>query len=206
MPVNRSESKYFNTAVKMDKALIALLGEKSFEYITVREICQKAEVNRSTFYLHYENTRDLLDETVQYLFDVFLSYFNADSSSFSKKLRSEDVAQLNFITEEYLHPYLTYIRENCRVFATAITHAKAFGFEETFGKLYRNVFDPVLDRFAYPVGDRTYVMMFYLNGINAVVVEWVKNGCRESIEEMCRVIQICIFGLHEFEQSVRENA
>ena len=181
----------------MDKALIALLEEKPFEYITVREICQKAEVNRSTFYLHYENTRDLLDETARYLVDGFLSYFQVDFAAFSEKLSSDDVTQLNFITGEYLCPYLTYIRENRRIFATALTHAKAFGFEETFGKLYRNVFDPVLDRFDYPTGDRSYVMMFYLNGINAVVVEWVKNGCKTSIEEMCRVIRVCIFGLHK---------
>ena len=56
--MNKSESKYFNTAKNMDKALISLLEEKSFEYITVSEICKRAEVNRSTFYLHYENTVD----------------------------------------------------------------------------------------------------------------------------------------------------
>ena len=199
MQVNRSESKYFNTAVKMDKALIALLEDKPFEYITVREICQKAEVNRSTFYLHYENTRDLLDESARYLVDVFLSYFKVDFAAFAEKLLSDDVTQLNFMTREYLYPYLTYIRENCRIFSTVLTHAKSFGFEETFEKLYRNVFDPVLERFAYPAGDRTYVMMFYLNGINAVVTEWVKSGCRESTEEMCRVIRVCIFGLHKDE-------
>ena len=73
--MDRSQSKYFHTAVKMDEALIALLNEKDFEYITIKEICQKAGVNRSTFYLHYENTRDLLDETVRYLIDRFRSYF-----------------------------------------------------------------------------------------------------------------------------------
>ena len=62
--MNRSESKYFNTALRMDEALAALLEKKDFEYITVKEICDAAGVNRSTFYLHYENTRDLLDETV----------------------------------------------------------------------------------------------------------------------------------------------
>ena len=34
-------------------------------YITVKEICEKAGVNRSTFYLHYENTTDLLQETTR---------------------------------------------------------------------------------------------------------------------------------------------
>ena len=52
--MNKSESKYFNTALCMDEALISLLKVKDLEYITVKEICEKAGVNRSTFYLHYE--------------------------------------------------------------------------------------------------------------------------------------------------------
>ena len=48
--MNKSESKYYNTACLMDDALILLLEKKDFEYITVKEICNKAGVNRSTFY------------------------------------------------------------------------------------------------------------------------------------------------------------
>ena len=76
--MNKNESKYFNTAVKMDKALLELLEKKDFEYITIKEICALAEVNRSTFYLHYENTSDLLKETTQYITDSFLSYFSVE--------------------------------------------------------------------------------------------------------------------------------
>lgn len=50
--MNKFESKYFNTALLMNQALILLLEKKEFEYITVKEICEKAGVNRSTFYLH----------------------------------------------------------------------------------------------------------------------------------------------------------
>ena len=74
--MNKNESKYFNTAVRMDKALLGLLEKKDFEYITIKEICAVAGVNRSTFYLHYENTSDLLKETTQYVTDTFLSYFS----------------------------------------------------------------------------------------------------------------------------------
>ena len=63
--MNKNESKYFNTAIKMDEALISLLEKKEFEYITIKEICIEAGVNRSTFYLHYENTSDLLKETTR---------------------------------------------------------------------------------------------------------------------------------------------
>ena len=79
--MNKSESKYFNTATKMDLALITLLKKKPFEYITVSEICKTAGVNRSTFYLHYENLGNLLDETTKYLINDFLSYFSTETQS-----------------------------------------------------------------------------------------------------------------------------
>ena len=71
--MNRFESKYLNTARLMDEALILLLEDKEFEYVTVKEICKKAGVNRSMFYLHYESTADLLEESVEYLNDKFFA-------------------------------------------------------------------------------------------------------------------------------------
>ena len=56
--MNRSESRYFATAARMDEAFLTLLAKKDFEYITVKEICEVAGVNRSTFYLHYETMSD----------------------------------------------------------------------------------------------------------------------------------------------------
>lgn len=97
--MNKSESKYFNTAKKMDKALISLLEEKSFEYITVSEICKRAEVNRSTFYLHYENTVDLLNETARFLLDDFISYFNVDAKNITNKFKESSLDELNFISK-----------------------------------------------------------------------------------------------------------
>ena len=192
--MNKSESKYFNTAKKMDEALLSLLKEKTFAYITVSEICKKAGVNRSTFYLHYENTVDLLHETVRFLLDDFVAYFDIDRQSIANKFKESEPHELNFITDEYLHPYLSYIKENRLVFSTALLHADSFGFQEIFQKLYENIFDPILDRFHYPVGDRKYVMMFYLNGITAIVTEWLKDGCEKSVEDVSRIIHECIFG------------
>ena len=193
--MNKSESKYFNTAVKMNKALLALLEKKDFEYITVSEICKAANVNRSTFYLHYETIGDLLDETTQYMLDGFTSYFSLDLKSITNNFADCELDELNFITEEYLYPYLSYIKENNRIFLTALSHAKSFGFDSVFQRLFENIFNPILDRFNYPVGDRKYVMMFYLNGINSIVTEWLKDLCDKSIEEITTIIYECIFGL-----------
>lgn len=84
-PQNRQQSKYFATAARMDDAFLALLEKKDFAYITVKEICAAAGVNRSTFYLHYETLGDLLAETPEYLVP-YLSYVREHQRLFSTAL------------------------------------------------------------------------------------------------------------------------
>ncbi len=192
--MNKSESKYFNTATKMDLALISLLKKKPFEYITVSEICETAGVNRSTFYLHYETIGDLLNETTRYLLNDFLSYFSINTKSISLDFMNCELDELVFIGDEYLTPYLTYIKDHKDVFATALLHNKTLGFEDIYKRMFERIFNPILDRFHYLANDRPYVMMYYLNGINAIVSEWLKNGCDKSTDEISKIIALCIYG------------
>ena len=192
--MNKNESKYFNTAKKMDKALILMLKKKGFEYITVSDICKAAGVNRTTFYLHYEHIGDLLDEAARYIIDEFLSYFENDEKLISFNIEESELRELVFICDKYLVPYLTYIKENREIFQTAVKHIKHFGFENVYKRLFENIFNPILSRFQYPESDRKYVMMYYLNGVNSLVNEWLKNNCSEPINEISRIITECIFG------------
>ncbi|MBE6575312.1 MAG: TetR/AcrR family transcriptional regulator [Ruminococcaceae bacterium] len=192
--MNKSQSKYFNTAKKMDLALISLLKKKPFEYITVSEICKNAGVNRSTFYLHYETIGDLLNETARYLLDDFLAYFSPDTKSAVFNLKDRNPDELIFICDKYLTPYLTYIKDHREVFGIALSHNKTLGFEDVYRRMYENIFNPILDRFHYPTNVRQYVMMYYLNGINAIILEWLKNGCDRSINEISEIISVCIYG------------
>ena len=61
--------------------------------------------------------------------------------------------------------------------------------------MFEKIFNPILERFHYPSDSRQYVMMYYLNGINAIVSEWLKNSCDKPIEELSRIVTICVFGL-----------
>ena len=194
MLMNKSESKYFNTAVRFDKALLSLLEKKPFEYITIRELCETAAVNRSTFYLHYENTSDLLKETISYVLDNFTSYFSVDAGTIATKFADCDLQDLKFVNEKYLHPYLSFIKENQRVFSAVLSQPTVFDSTTIFQRLFDNIFKPILDRFHYPRDEQNYVMMFYLNGITAIITEWLKNGCQKSIEDISAIIHVCIYG------------
>ena len=192
--MNKSESKYFNTATKMDLALISLLKKKPFEYITVSEICETAKVNRSTFYLHYETIGDLLNETARYLLDDFIAQFTTDKKSVVLKLKDRNLDELIFVCDKYLNPYLTYINDNKEVFKIALAHYKTLGLDDVYKRMFESIFNPILDRFEYPSNIRQYVMMYYLNGINAIVLEWLRNGCDKSVNEISEIISVCIYG------------
>ena len=192
--MNKAESKYFNTAIRFNKALLSLLENKPIEYITISEICKTAGVNRSTFYLHHENTIDLLKETITYVLDNFASYFTIDAESEVIQFANCNLQDLKFINEKYLHPYLSFIKENQRVFSAVLSQPTAFDSTAIFQRLFDNVFNPILDRFHYPRDEQNYVMMFYLNGITAVIMEWLRDGCKKSIEEISAIIHICIYG------------
>ena len=190
--MNKSESKYFNTAARMDEAFLELLERKDFAYITVKEICEKAGVNRSTFYLHYETIGDLLNESMQYMSSQFLTYFKASTRSMISRLRDCPLDELNLITPEYLTPYLNYIRDHKRLFQTAVENASFLRLDETYDKMFRYVFLPILERYQIPEPDRPYTMAFYVHGLMAITSEWLHDDCADSIDHVIAVMQRCV--------------
>lgn len=190
--MNKNESKYFNTALKMDKAFLELLEQKDFSYITVKEICEKAGVNRSTFYLHYETIDDLLTESVEYMNEQLLVYMNQNPERFIERMKDCPLSDLYLVTPEYLKPYLCYIREYRRLFYTAVKNAKALRLDESYNKMFHFVFTPILERYKVSPKNRQYIMSFYIHGLMAIIAEWLKEDCKDTIDNIISVIQQCV--------------
>lgn len=176
----------------MDEAFLELLEKKDFAYITVKEICEKAGVNRSTFYLHYETLGDLLEESTKHIIDRFVDCMPQDTVEFLEKLNDRPIEELYLITPEYLIPYLNYIKEHRRVFRTTLEQASALKMDEAYLALNRHIFTPILERFHVPPEDRAYMMSFYISGLIAVINEWLKNDCKDPVEHIISVMQTCI--------------
>lgn len=191
--VNKSESKYFNTAVRMDEALLTLLEQKDFRYITVKEICDMAGVNRSTFYLHYETLGDLLSETVEYIMKRFNNKFASFEKIGSEQIAGMPLDKLILITPEYLIPYLEFVKENRCVFKVAVTQPSAINVNSTFSRFYSDVFYPIMKRFNADDLDISYKLTFYLHGMSAVITQWLQNDCSEEVEAMADLIIRCVF-------------
>lgn len=190
--MNKSESKYFATATKMDKAFLELLEKKNLAYITVKEICENAGVNRSTFYLHYETIDDLLSECSRNIVKEFVGSMHGDTAEFIRKLPNRPLEELYLVTPEYLTPYLEFIRENRRIFSVAIEQAAVLGMDNAYVDLSRHVLMPILDRFLVPSADRKYMMAFYIHGLMAIIDQWLKEDCAAPIEHIVSVMCSCV--------------
>lgn len=190
--MNKSESKYFNTALRMDEALITLLEKKDLEYITIKEICETAGVNRSTFYLHYESVSDLLQETVEMINKRFLSYFPQDKETFFGRIEGRERKELILITREYLLPYLRFIKDNKKVYRAAFRNPNGMQAHVRYGDLKKHILVPVLARFGIPAAQHAYYIAYYIEGIIAIVKEWLRQDCADEVEMIADIIEKCV--------------
>ena len=190
--MNKSESKYFNTALRMDEALIALLEEKDLGYITVKEICRQAGVNRSTFYLHYETIADLVDEALEMINRRFLSSFPQQEEDVLGNLGSRNRDELVLVTRAYLLPYLRFIRDHKKVYRAAFRNPGSMGAHTRYGELKQHILGPILERFEIPAAHRPYYMAYYVEGIIAIIKEWLRQDCGDEVEMIAHIIESCV--------------
>ncbi|HQO56729.1 MAG TPA: TetR/AcrR family transcriptional regulator [Clostridia bacterium] len=178
--MNKQESRYAGTASLMDEALLLLLEQKDFDRITVKELCQKAGVNRTTFYLHYQNMNDLLEETVE----MINRRFRESLSS----IPSGDTTREILTSEKYLRPYLGFIKENMRAYRVIHLKDKLFQSQKTFESMYQTVFSPALSHFGVSERERKYVFAFYTQGTVAIIGKWIEDNCRDDIDMIIELI------------------
>ena len=186
--MNKNESKYFNTAKKMNDALITLLETKDYEYITIKEICNIANVNRSTFYLHYSNMNDLLEETIKSLHLSFNSHFKSKENE-STIISKDNLEDLLLINDDNLIPYLNFIKENKNIYKVLKNHPQLFNENKTYEQMFRKLFVPIMNRFGLDEKWHKYLMDFYISGLTSIVLDWVYDDCKISVQEVSDFIK-----------------
>lgn len=80
-PVNR-RVQFTKNALR--EAMIELITEKPLTSITVKDVCARADINRSTFYLHYKDVDSLLVEVEDYAIDYINLRFSSPEHAFDE--------------------------------------------------------------------------------------------------------------------------
>ncbi|WP_251197400.1 TetR/AcrR family transcriptional regulator [Anaerotardibacter muris] len=177
--MDKAESKFANMAKRMDSALIELLEEKPFSAITVTDVCKAAGAHRSTFYSHYDNTLDLLNEVK----DATMREFFASFEHLPRETALKD--------RKYLEVYLRFVEEHKRLFRVFLENINLFDGFGILESLEGNMQDIVPARSSREKRVSKYKLLFTAAGTTSIVSMWLESGCKESRSELADIILAC---------------
>lgn len=186
--MNKSETKFHNTSKKMYNALFILLEEKSFDSITIKDLCACAKINRSTFYAHFFSMAELLNDAKKYIVDKFFVSFKENLIQDN----NEHIPTEEYTLNNYIIPYLIFVKEHKLIFKVFVENLNTFNADEYFNYLLNIVFIPVLTKKG--INDTLtikYLSKYYLNGVKAIVMDWIKRECIDDISYIANVILLC---------------
>lgn len=150
------------TKMLFRNAMAELLeAKKSIEKITIKELCETAELNRSTFYVYYNEPKDLLKEIED---DITASTIRHLQKEFA-----DDYADPKKIILSFLH----YIRNNDKQIRTFLVNDLDPEFRNTyFSESLRFIRDINI---SFPDSIATYVYAYILNGSAGIIVQWIRS-------------------------------
>ncbi|MGM9988543.1 MAG: TetR/AcrR family transcriptional regulator [Bacillaceae bacterium] len=168
-------------------ALTELMDEIGFDAITVRDLTEKANVNRSTFYLHYRDKYDLLEKCEEEILQKL-----DEISKNVKKLTPQELNALYSGSEPlpFIVKLIEYFHENSQ-FLRVILGPKGDSSFQTKIKniLQKNMTENVLskfnqEQFLLPVD----VFMAYIAAAHfGVIQHWLNTGMKQSPQEIALI-------------------
>lgn len=172
----KANLKVINTKRKLSKSLISLLTSKSITEIDVSELCEKAGINRTTFYKHYASLYHLLDELIVQFFKRIETLFLSLSSG---ENTTSKVAYL-----------LKYLKQN-REFVTIIMNNNSFSsISERLIQL-NFICNLINSNIQYRKNDyvsEDYYVDFIISGLIAAIRRWVNENCDLGVNTLARLL------------------
>ncbi len=159
----------------LKESLRELLKQRPIERITVKEICENADINRGTFYSHYADQYDLYNKVVEELILSALRHLG-------DVMDYEPHDTLNAAIDVY-----KYVKEN-HVLVRSLLNGRAYlgksDFDSTFNKVvYRVYLGEIRKSIPNPkLLDMAY--HFVANANLTLIKYWLNTGMEESPEEM----------------------
>ena len=153
---------------RIEKVFIELLQIKELNEISVSDICKRAGLNRTTFYANYTDIYGLAD-AIRDKLETAVS-----------DLYKYEITQ-GFNSNDYLKLF-RHIKENQIFYQTYFK----LGYDNKYKII---VYDIELARTFFEDKFIGYHMEFFKAGITQIIKLWLKNGCKESPEEIFEVIK-----------------
>ena len=178
MKSDRVDRRVKYTKMVLKESFLNLLGKKDISQITIKEICEDADINRATFYAHYSDQYDLMQKIENELFENISSYL----SGFTQN-------DADFNLTEMIAKILEYIKENSKLCKLLLSERGDLNFQKRIMML---VYDKNIK---IPTGsgeisreDADYIYSFIITGCVGIIQKWLDEDMNKSARDMAEIV------------------
>ncbi len=176
--IKKEDGRVRYTKMRIRTAFAELLKEIGYEKITVTSICDRAEINRATFYKHYLDVPDLVD--------------NLQEETIERLSLKLDEASSESDIQSFLVELLDYLKNNNEGHSVieVITPSGASNFTLKISALMYRKFSKFIDPRINSLSksDRTILFSYLAGGSAGIIDYWLKTGFNESKEAIANKI------------------
>jgi AcrR family transcriptional regulator len=167
------------TRQQLRAGLTQLMREKPIKDITVRELAQLVDINRCTFYLHYRDIYDMVDQVEQEIFNEFETLVDAHTPH---EIQNKPLPML-------LDLY-TFFFENADLCAVLLSGNGNMSFvNKLIGLIRERVLEYWLQETQMDTAQFDYYFSFMASGCIGVLREWFQRGMKEPPSEMAAMTE-----------------
>lgn len=157
------------------QAISLLLAEKSWDQISISQICHKAGINRGTFYLHYTDKEDLMETIRQ-----------------EKVQQLSQLLEQDFPTNQDLLAAMLETIKNDQDFLKNYLKQERLGFQAGFRLVLEQILNkiPEIDQvlanhYGVPA---IYARSVYSASVQELITLWIENDFPESSQELSQLM------------------
>ena len=183
--MSKTDRRIIRTKNEIKQAFFSLLSEKNFEAITVRDITERANINRGTFYLHYVDKYNLLEQYENEIFEKFNAILDETTIL---------VIDINQFKQERL-PVMTQILHVFYEEANSLKLILGPNGDPFFYEKMRQFFVRYFNAY---LGNRTdkskwkfpieLTLAYNSNAILGVITYWLQHDTQQSPEEVATML------------------
>lgn len=165
------------TKMVIREALFELLETKPLKQITVKSLCELADINRGTFYSHYRDIYDLVEKLEGELIEKMTSVIKFES------IGKQD--QLQMFRDVFSH-----IKTNTGDYKIILLNPESSRcLDVILAEVYQHHASALMDKNP-PISQNLidYTFALLSSGSTKVILKWIENDFQESPEEMARLI------------------
>ena len=179
------------------ESLFELMQDRPINKITVKELCERADVNRSTFYAYYTDIYDLNRKIVKEFFTMQREFINRTMEILSAKPDITNLSVDDFYEITLL--YMTTVKENRDLYKFVFYGQSNTPIQISYDKVFFSEINRVMPEQYKESFRRSF--SFVSGGTTALFMRWILNDCREPTEDVAKSLAYYyngVFNGHKF--------